>query len=72
MPYCKYCKEHIDSTSVTHHCSQMGSLNAEDDDSFLVSAIIGAATDSALLGGLLGGDMAGGIIGDLLDGDFFD
>ena len=49
-----------------------GLLNADEDDSFLVSALIGYATDSAILGGLLGGDMTGGIVGDLMDGDLFD
>jgi len=45
---------------------------ASDDDDFLISAAIGAVTDSALLGGLLGGNMAGGLLGDVLDGDLFD
>lgn len=40
----------------------------KEDDTFLESAVIGAATDSALLGGLLGGDMLGGIVGDLFNG----
>ena len=39
---------------------------------FLLSAVIGAATDSALLGGLLGGSFLGGMAGDLFDGDLFD
>jgi len=43
-----------------------------DDGDFLLSAAIGAATDSALLGGIVGGDMLGGVVGDLLDGDLFD
>lgn len=43
-----------------------------DTGDFLLSAVIGAATDSALLGGILGGDMLGGVVGDLLDGDLFD
>lgn len=34
---------------------------------FVLSAIIGAATDSAILGGLLGGSIIGGILGDLFD-----
>ena len=44
----------------------------DDSGDFLMSAIIGAATDSAILGGLLGGSMTGGIVGDLLDGNLFD
>lgn len=72
MSYCKYCEEYVSSSATTHKCKKAGLLNIDEDDSFLVSAIIGAATDSALLGGLLGGDLAGGILGDILDGDLFD
>jgi hypothetical protein len=43
-----------------------------DTGDFLLSAAVGAATDSALLGGIVGGDMLGGIVGDILDGDLFD
>lgn len=39
---------------------------------FILSAVIGFATDSALLGGLLGGDLLGGIMGDIIDGDLMD
>lgn len=72
MPYCKHCEEYVSSGSRTHDCRKQGLLDIDEDDSFLVSAIIGAATDNALLGGLLGGDIVGGIIGDALDGDLFD
>lgn len=73
MPYCKHCSEYVSYTETVHYCKEKGFLNIEDDgSSFLVSAIIGAATDSALLGGLLGGDIVGGALGDLLDGDLFD
>lgn len=72
MPYCKHCEEFVSSNSTSHHCRKVGLLNIDEDDSFLVSAIIGAATDSSILGGLLGGDLLGGIAGDLLDGDLFD
>lgn len=68
--YCKYCEQKVYGDS--HNCSKKGLLNVDEDDSFLVSTIIGMTTDSALLGGLLGGDMLGGIVGDLLDGDLFD
>ncbi len=44
----------------------------EDDGNFLMSAAIGAVTDSALLGGLIGGSFTGAIVGDMLDGDLFD
>ena len=43
-----------------------------DTGDFIISAAIGAATDSAVLGGLIGGDMLGGIVGDVVDGDLFD
>ena len=72
MPYCKHCQEFVSSSATSHNCKKAGLLDIDEDDSFLVSAIIGAATDSALLGGLLGGDMLGGIVGDILDGDLFD
>ncbi len=72
MPYCKHCKDYVSSSASTHRCRKVGLLDIDEDDSFLVSAIIGAATDSALLGGLLGGDLLGGILGDSLDGDLFD
>ncbi|MCW3106447.1 MAG: hypothetical protein JWQ09_953, partial [Segetibacter sp.] len=55
-----------------HHCPKKGLLNVDEDNSFIVSAAIGALTDSALLGGLLGGNMLGGILGDSLDGNLFD
>lgn len=72
MPYCKHCEEYVSSSARQHDCKKVGLLDIDEDSSFLVSAIIGAATDSALLGGLLGGDMLGGIVGDLMDGDLFD
>lgn len=72
MPYCKHCEQHVSYSASEHYCRKKGLLNIDEDDSFLVSAIIGAATDSALLGGILGGDIVGGVIGDLFDGDLFD
>lgn len=73
MPYCKHCSKYISPSETTHYCPKKGKLlKADEDDSFIVSAIIGTATDSALLGGLLGGDLMGGLLGDLLDGDLFD
>ena len=70
--YCKHCGSKISCSS--HYCSKKkGLLNVDEDDSFLVSAAIGAVTDSALLGGLLGGNIVGGVIGDVFfDGDLFD
>lgn len=70
--YCKHCREEIMSWETTHNCSKKGLLRVDEDNSFLVSSLIGLATDSALLGGLLGGSITGGILGDLLDGDLFD
>ncbi len=70
--YCKHCKECLREGTEYHNCKKEGMLNLKLDDSFLISTIIGYATDSAILGGLLGGDMTGGIIGDILDGDLFD
>lgn len=72
MPYCKHCSEYVSSTATRHNCSKKGLLQVDEDDSFLVSAVIGAATDSSIIGGILGGDFIGGIAGDLLDGDLFD
>lgn len=71
MSRCKYCNEDV-TVEVDrygyHDCDEKGMLSG----SFLMSALIGAATGSALLGGLLGGDLLGGILGDSLDGDLFD
>jgi hypothetical protein len=72
MAYCKHCREYVSTSSTYHNCGKKGLLNVDEDDSFLVSTLIGMATDSALLGGILGGDITGGILGDMLDGDLFD
>jgi hypothetical protein len=72
MAYCKHCEEYVSSSASTHNCRKKGLLDIDEDNSFLVSTIIGSATDSALIGGLLGGDIIGGVVGDLLDGDIFD
>lgn len=72
MPYCKHCEEFVSQYATEHNCRKVGLLHIDEDDSFLVSAIIGYASDSALLGGLLGGSFLGGAAGDLLDGDLFD
>lgn len=63
---------HLAPTTRAHNCAKKGLLSVDEGDSFLVSTLIGAASDSALLGGLLGGDLLGGVVGDLLDGDLFD
>lgn len=72
MPYCKHCEEYVSAHATQHNCRSKGLLRVDEDDSFIVSAIVGAATDSALLGGLLGGSLLGGMLGDGLDGDLFD
>lgn len=72
MPYCKHCENHIASTTTIHNCRKAGLLNVDEDDSFLVSTLIGAVTDSAIVGGLLGGNIVGGVLGDMLNGDLFD
>lgn len=72
MAYCKHCEEEVSSSASSHRCRKVGLLNIDEDDSFLVSAIIGNVTDSGIIGGLLGGDLLGGILGDALsdnDGD---
>lgn len=70
--YCKHCNQYVYSDRNIHNCPKRGLLNIDEDDSFLVSSLIGYATDSALLGGFLGGDLLGGIFGDVLDGNLFD
>jgi len=72
MPYCKYCSDYVASNADSHNCRKKGLLQVDEDNSFLVSTLIGAATDSVLLGGLLGGSIVGGLLGDALDGDIFD
>jgi hypothetical protein len=72
MPYCKYCRQRVPADASYHDCPKHGLLDLTEDNSFIVSAVIGAATDSTLLGGIIGGDIAGGLLGDILDGDLFD
>lgn len=71
--YCKHCRNYVRPIDGNEHdCPKVGLLRISEDNSFLVSSLIGFATDSALLGGLLGGDIIGGVVGDILDGDLFD
>ena len=67
---CKHCGEQF--TAPKHNCPKRGLLNVDEDNSFLVSAVIGAMTDSTLLGGVLGGSIVGGLLGDALDGEIMD
>lgn len=56
-----------------HQCpTNNREVRYEDDDSFFLSALIGAGTDSAIAGAIIGGSVLGGIVGDALDGDLFD
>jgi hypothetical protein len=69
--YCKNCGKKVYTSS--HYCPKTNTiLDRVTDDSFIISAAIGAATGSSLLGGLLGGDLLGAIAGDMLDGDLWD
>ena len=66
MKTCKHCNKDFDSD---HYCHAAGrTIDHDDDGDFLLSAVIGYATNSAILGGVLGGDFVGGIVGDILDG----
>jgi hypothetical protein len=61
---CKYC-----GTKVTgrHSCPEYGRvIEFDDDDSFLLSAVVGFATDSTLTGALVGGDLMGAAIGEMI------
>lgn len=46
--YCKYCSEQVYGD--THSCPKKGLLNVDEDDSFLVSAIIGGANRFCFIG----------------------
>lgn len=67
---CTHCRRQV---TLPHQCpSAQRTITEDDSGSFLLSAVVGYATDSAVLGGLVGGDMLGGIVGDMMDGDLFD
>lgn len=67
MPTCKFCKKQVDGS---HYCSSKGRVVDEVSDSdFILSALIGYATNSTVLGGMIGGDIVGSLIGDLLNDD---
>jgi len=65
--YCKHCNEEV-PRNTNHRCGSTGRTYSSSDNSFLISAAIGAVTGSALLGGFLGGDMLGGVVGDIFEG----
>lgn len=72
MKQCKLCKQTV-SQGQSHRCPNRGdSQFTYDDDDFLTSFVVAAATDSALVGVAAGGDIAGALLGDALDGDIFD
>lgn len=65
MKTCKHCNKEV---SGEHYCEIAQRTIPEDSDGdFLLSAIIGYATNSAIIGAVVGGDIAGGIIGDILN-----
>ena len=68
---CKHCKKEV---MTPHYCNvAKKNITEKDDDDFLLSVAIGAATDNALLGGMLGGNLTGGLVGDMLNsGDELD
>ena len=69
--YCKHCGNRLLDSS--HYCREKGRILRESSDvDFIISAAIGAATDSAILGTLLGGSLLGGVLGDIFDGDLMD
>lgn len=65
--YCKHCHKQLSQYTKEHYCDKAGQLN-NDTDNFLVSSLIGYATNSAIVGGIIGGDIVGGIVGDILNG----
>lgn len=71
MKTCKHCNKEICGS---HYCNVAGRNISEDSDGdFLLSAIVGYATNSAIIGGLIGGDVGGSILGDIMnDGNLFD
>lgn len=71
MNICRHCNEEVFSS---HYCRVLSRrISTESDPSaFLISATLGAVTDSAIIGTLLGGSILGSILGDSFDGDLFD
>ena len=67
---CKHCKKQV---SNSHYCEEaQRTINSDDQDDLLISAVVGGITDNAILGGLVGGSLIGGIVGDLMgDGELF-
>lgn len=68
--FCKFCGKQIEYEKC--HCSQARQSAENKTDDFLISAAIGAVTDSALIGGIVGGDFLGGVVGDFLNGSSID
>lgn len=69
MKECCHCGKKVTSS---HYC-KVAERRIQYNDDFLISAAIGAVTDSAIVGTLLGGDIAGAIVGDIFNGfDLFD
>jgi hypothetical protein len=70
--YCEHCGQYKGDTveqKIRHLETCCTPKRKNDSGDFLVSAAIGAITDSAVVGGLVGGNLLGGIVGDALFGD---
>lgn len=66
MKKCKYCHTEVNSN---HFCDiKKDYVYYDDDSNFLLSAIVGAITDSAIIGTLVGGDPLGAVLGLELEG----
>ena len=63
---CRACDKIVTGS---HYCEVERRRIEEDDSSFIMSAVIGYATDSAIVGGLLGGDFVGGFVGQAIADD---
>lgn len=67
MNRCRHCRQEV--LSLPHYCTTANRKFDEDDlDAFLLSAAIGAMTDSTFIGAMLGGDVVGAVVGGLLNG----
>ena len=67
-PYTRHTYHSHSNTPVSLSDSRCQSKSSNDSDDFLLSAVVGAATNSSIIGGLVGGDFLGGVVGDILGG----
>jgi hypothetical protein len=68
---CRHCGETV-YPRTGHYCEKLSQNFYADDDSFLVSLVVAAATESTALGTLVGGSLTGALVGDALNGDIID